>query len=126
MAGEQTPTVEQGSAGRMVSEWFWRFLAAVMMVAVGWVAWIVYQLSPPPLVTQAAYEAAARARAGQTASGAIGTRPGAEAARPGTETAQPDRAVAQMAEPDKPPVNVERLRLSDTIRTLPPQEPDGK
>lgn len=126
MAGEQTPTVAQGSAGRMVSEWFWRFLASVMMVAVGWVAWIVYQLNPPPLATQAAYEAAARARASQTASGAIGTRPGAEAARPGTETAQPEKAAAQVAEPDGPPVNVERLRLSDTIRTLLPQEPDGK
>jgi hypothetical protein len=110
----------------MVSEWFWRFLAAVMMVAVGWVAWIVYQLNPPPLATQAAYEAAARARAGRTASGAIGTRPGTEAARPATETAQPEKAAAQVAEPDGPPVNVERLRLSDTIRALPPQEPDGK
>ena len=26
-----------------VSEWFWRFLATVMLIAVGWAMWIFYQ-----------------------------------------------------------------------------------
>lgn len=126
MAGEQTPTAEQGGAGRMVGEWFWRFLAAVMILAVAWVAWIVYQLNPPPLATPAAYEAAARARANQTASGAIGTQPAAEAVKPEAATAPPRQTAAQGTESDEPPVNVEKLKLSDTISTPPPQEPNGK
>lgn len=126
VAAEETGAREQ-AAGRMVGEWFWRFLAAVMIVAVGWVAWIAYQLNPPPLATQAAWEAAAKARAGRTASGVIATRPGAEETRTGAETPQPP-ASPQAAKPasGEPPVNVERLRLSDTISTPLVQEPDRK
>lgn len=76
-----------------VSEWFWRFLAAVMMLAVGWSMWIFYQLNVPPLVTSAAFQAAAKAKAAQSARGRIAPAP-------------------KLAEP---PVNVDKLRLSDTI-----------
>jgi hypothetical protein len=47
----------------ILSEWMWRFLAAVMAFAVGWSLWIFYQLNPPPLITDAAFEAAAMAKA---------------------------------------------------------------
>lgn len=127
MADGQTPAAAQGGAGRMVGEWFWRFLAAAMMVAVGWVAWIVYQLNPPPLATQAAYEAAARARANQTASGLIGMWPGAEPVRPEGAMAQPGAGVAQQAaQSSNPPVNVEKLRLLDTIGAPPLEQQDTK
>jgi len=45
-----------------LSEWMWRFLAAAMLFTVGWTIWILYQINPPSLVTDAAFEAAAKAR----------------------------------------------------------------
>ena len=46
----------------VIGEWFWRFLAAVMLFAVGWTIWIFTQLNPPQLITPAAFEAAAKAK----------------------------------------------------------------
>lgn len=60
-----------GTMGK-IGEWFWRFLAAVMLFAVGWSIWIFYQLNPPPLATNAAFEAAAKARANSLASPVAG------------------------------------------------------
>jgi hypothetical protein len=56
-----------------IGEWMWRFLAAVMLFAVGWTLWIYHQLNLPPLVMNAAFEAAAKARvnAGQSSQGVI-------------------------------------------------------
>ncbi|MBI1943789.1 MAG: hypothetical protein HYS35_09000 [Betaproteobacteria bacterium] len=87
-----------------MSEWFWRFLAAVMLFAVGWAMWIFYQLNAPPLVTSAAFEAAAKAKAAQSARGRIAPAP----------------------RPAEPPVNVEKLRLSDTITAPEPESADRK
>lgn len=43
-------------------EWFWRILATLMLAAVGWVAWVAYQLqSPPALVTAEGLKAASGA-----------------------------------------------------------------
>jgi hypothetical protein len=49
-----------------LSELFWRFLAVAMVFTVGWMLWIFYQLSPPPMILNAAFEAAAKAKAKQT------------------------------------------------------------
>lgn len=48
------------SKGKL-GEWMWRFLAAAMLFAVSWTLWIIYQLSPPALITAAAFDAAAQA-----------------------------------------------------------------
>lgn len=45
-----------------IGEWLWRFLTIVMMFSVGWTIWIIYQLNPPSLVMNAAFEAAAKAK----------------------------------------------------------------
>ena len=96
-----------------IGEWFWRFLAIVMVFAVGWSLWIFYQISPSPLATRAAYEAAAKARATGAAQGAIAPAPPATAASPASNSAEP-------------PVNIEKLKMSDTI-AAPANEPaDGK
>ena len=42
-------------------EWFWRLFALLLIVAVGWVLWVSYQLQPRPLVTDQAFKAAERA-----------------------------------------------------------------
>jgi MSHA biogenesis protein MshN len=40
-------------------DWFWRVVAALLLVAVGWVGWVAYQLQPRPLVIESAIRAAA-------------------------------------------------------------------
>jgi hypothetical protein len=88
-----------------ISEWLWRFMAGVMVFAVGWTLWILYQLNPPPLVTNAAYEAAANANAKQNAQGVIAPAP-APAAAPVQEAPKGEKP---------PPINADRLKLSDSI-----------
>ncbi len=46
-----------------LSEWMWRFLALALLFAVGWLMWVVYQLNPPPLILNAAFEALTSAKA---------------------------------------------------------------
>lgn len=112
-------TVTQVAVPRkVVGEWMWRFLAGVLLFSVGWVLWIAYQLNPPMLVTKAAFEAAAQARANQNAAGVIAPRPGAEAPKAQAD-APPAATDAPKPEPEpvakEPPVNVEKLKLSDSI-----------
>jgi len=82
-------------------EWFWRILAALMTVSVGWVAWVAWQLQPrEPVATEQAFKAAQNAaRKPQPAPVVISPKPAAqepavqavlEAAKP---AAAPTRAV---------------------------------
>jgi hypothetical protein len=83
-----------------IGEWLWRFMAAVMLFAVGWSIWILYQIHPPALITNAAFEAAAKANAKQSAQGII------------------SRAVAPEAPQQAqkgPPINADRLRFSESL-----------
>ena len=41
----------------LASDFFWRVMAMAMLFAVGWVAWVVWQLMPRPVVTELAYQA---------------------------------------------------------------------
>jgi len=84
-----------------LSEWMWRFLAAAMLFTVGWTIWILYQINPPSLITDAAFEAAAKARL----NGTPGDRQNVHGIimPPAPE------------EPKEPPVNPEKLKFSDTI-----------
>jgi hypothetical protein len=132
MSGQDQTATQAVAEPKVVGEWFWRFLAVAMLFAVGWVVWISYQLNPPPLVTSAAYVAAAKARAGPSAAGAIAPKPEAQAGTAQAEAAKQEApkpagqtAEASAAQPEaapkpeeaarQPPVNVERLKLSDTI-----------
>ena len=91
-----------GTMGKVViSEWLWRFMAAVMLFAVGWTLWIFYQLNAPPLITDAAYEAAAKANAKQNAKGVI-----VPAAAP---------AAAAVEIPKAPPINADKLKFSEGL-----------
>lgn len=88
-----------------LSEWLWRFMASVMVFAVGWTMWILYQLNPSPLVTTAAFEAAAKANAKQNAQGVIA---------PAVAPAAPEA-------PREPPINAEKLKLSEDL-SIPAQK----
>ena len=111
-----------------LGEWFWRFLAVVMMFSVGWTVWIIYQLNPPPLVMSAAFEAAAKAKAKlkgargekQSVQGVIAPSAGAETV---SQAPEPPAAAPPAPEaPKEPPINPEKLKFSDSI-TLPDTNP---
>jgi hypothetical protein len=97
-----------------VGEWFWRFLAAVMLFAVCWMLWIFHHLNPTPLVLPAAFDAAARAGAKQNAQGVI---------TPAVAKA-PDVREEKNEEKKEPPVDMEKLKLSDSLSEAARQ--DGK
>jgi hypothetical protein len=134
---ESTP-----AAAKAVGEWFWRFLAVVMLAVLGWVVWIAYQINPPPLVTASAFEAAAKARAARNVQGVIAPAvPAAAAAAaksqppeaqlfkpesPAQAAASEPRGASGAAEARPPPVNVEKLKLSDSIGTPIPERANKK
>ena len=100
-----------------LGEWMWRFLAIVMMFSVGWTVWIIYQLNPPPLIMNAAFEAAAKAKGKgasaaekQSAQGVIASA-GAEGAPPA-----PGATASAPAEgPKEPPINPDKLKFTETL-----------
>jgi len=112
-----------------LGEWFWRFLAVVMMFSVGWTVWIIYQLNPPPLVMDAAFAAAAKAKVKavpsekQSVQGVIVPSAAADLAAKAPEAQAPAPQAA--AAPKEPPVNPEKLKLSDTL-ALPDPAPNAK
>jgi hypothetical protein len=103
-----------------ISEWLWRFLAAVMLFAVGWTLWIFYQLNAPAIVTNAAFEAAAqaKAKAGQSAQGVIVPAGGAVPVPPAAPTEPAAPPV-----PKEAPINADKLKFSDSLSS---PEPAGK
>lgn len=132
MAVAQQTVAPAAAAPKQIGEWFWRFLAAVMLATIAWILWVMYQINPQPLITNAAFEAAASARASQAAKGVIAPAPAdgsapVAAAAPGqadpAKAAEPAPAEAKAPppEPKAPPVNVERLKLSDSIETPIPE-----
>jgi hypothetical protein len=123
-------SVPQAPARAAVGEWFWRFLAVVMLFVVAWVVWIAIQISPPDMVLPAAYEAAAQGRA-RNSGGVIG---GVTASAPAPVDAQiataaapaaaaPAAAAPADAAPAEPPVNLEKLRRAESIETPIPERP---
>jgi ketosteroid isomerase-like protein len=95
-----------------IGEWIWRFIAVAMLVMVGWMGWVIYLLNSPPLVTAAAFEASAKAKAQgsphQQTTGTItpaapapaGAASGpAEAPKPAAAVAEAPKPVAEAPKP---------------------------
>jgi len=116
----------------LASDFFWRTMAMTMLFAVGWVAWLVWQLTPPhPIVTELAYQSA-RGRAPAPAD-VISPRSDPAPAREApalqpaptpslsSPAADPPPRVAQtrLARADK--VNVDMLRLATELTAPIPQ-----
>jgi hypothetical protein len=114
----------------IIGEWLWRFLAVVMMFSVGWTVWIIYQLNPPPLIMNAAFEAAAKAKGKpaekQSAQGVIAPPADSVATAPAAPPAATPPAASPTPEtPKEPPINPEKLKFSETI-ALPDPVPNAK
>jgi MSHA biogenesis protein MshN len=105
----QSRQVEQNvravKPGRAISKLFVRVMAAIMIVAVVWVAWVIRQVMPRPMVTDLAYQQAAnRARASQQPPAQESARispPGAPAAptSPAAPPAPPAVAAPAVTQP---------------------------
>ena len=126
MAEDTLQTAASTASGHRIGEWFWRFLSVVMLFAVCWAVWIFYQLNPTPLITRAAFEAAAKARATRDAHGLItpaaqAPQAAAPAEAPRPDATKPDATKPAATEPaaapaaKEPPVNVEKLKLTESI-----------
>lgn len=113
MAAQSEPQGQAAAAPqpRVRGDWefLWRFIAVALLFALGWVVWIALQIHPPPIALPAAYEAAAKARANRNAEAQIRSA---------------DTAPAARSAPREPPVNVEKLKFSESIETTIPEHPE--
>lgn len=99
-------------------EWFWRLVAALLLVSVAWVLWVTYQVRPrPALATQLAFAAAEEAKRRP-----LESLP--EVAKlPALPEPQPQQ-VAAVANP--PPAPLEFMKLAQLIETPIPERPAPK
>lgn len=84
-----TTGVRPVSAGTVGSEGFWRLLAGIMVVALIWVGWLIWQLTPHPVVTDLALQAVGKSRAVPP----VASSSPAPQAIPAETTPQPAQAV---------------------------------
>jgi hypothetical protein len=107
----------RGKMGKArISEWMWRFLALVMLFAVGWSLWIFHQLNPVPLITDAAFQAAATAKVNsrQSVEGVIAPAGGQEPV-PTLPALSAEPPAPADATPKPPPINADKLKFSESI-----------
>jgi len=110
----------------LASDFFWRTMAMMMLFAVSWVAWLVWQLMPRPIVTELAYQSS-RGKISAPAEPApsrseSAPAPQAAAPRPAPSSSAPDSAGAQAPLPQRSDrVNVDMLRLATELTTPIPQ-----
>ena len=93
-------------------EWFWRSVAALLLVSVAWVVWVTYELRPhPALATPLAFAAAEEAKRRPVESAPDVVKPAAEP--------EPQRQAAAVP----PPAPLEFLKLAQLIETPIPEQP---
>jgi len=115
------PEVRAVRAARSSSEWFWRTVAGLMLVAAAWTLWVVYQLQPRSIATELAERAAENSR--RRAISAPAPKKAAPLAALASAPAPAEAAAAKPA-PEKLVAPIEMLRLALTIDTpLAPRPP---
>jgi MSHA biogenesis protein MshN len=116
----------------LASDFFWRAMAMTMLFAVGWVAWLVWQLSPRPVFTDLVYQSPrGKVSAPADAPVRFDSAPEPQAAPPqpagptltaASSSAPADPAAAQAPLPQRSEkVNVDMLRLATELTTPIPQ-----
>ena len=93
--GPPPSTVRTVGARREGHEWFWRTVAFLVLLALGWVAWVVYQIQPRPLATELAQEAAVKRAAPAVAQAPAVVQPPAPAVVPQAVVLPPVSPAAQ-------------------------------
>ena len=51
----------RGATPMVGSEWFWRLVAVLILITIGWIAWVAWQVTPRASVTELALQSANRA-----------------------------------------------------------------
>jgi len=99
------------------AEWFWRVVAALMLVAAAWTAWVIYQLQPRSVATELAHRAAEDTR--RRAVMAAQSRPAPQPAATSVAASAPSQheVVVPQPAPEKLAAPMETLRLALTIDT---------
>ena len=115
----------------LASDFFWRAMAMMMLFAVGWVAWLVWQLMPRPIATELAYQSLRGkiSAPADPASSRSDSAPAPQAAAsqpaptpPAASISASGSAGAQTPPPQRPDrVNVDMLRLATELTTPIPQ-----
>jgi len=127
---------------RDFGEAFWRIMAGLMVVVVVWIGWLLWQITPKPVVTELAYQArgpirseapavVARVEAPAPQSAAAPTAPPTPVAAPADKpaAAEPSRSEAVAPPPViaaklQDPVKIDMLRLATEITTpIPARRP---
>jgi len=113
------PDVRTVASSRSGHEWFWRSVAALMLVAAGWTLWVVYQLQPRSVATELAYRAAenTRKRSPVAPAPAPAAEPVAVATPVAVAAAAAPAPEAPKPVPEKLAAPIETLRLAMTIDT---------
>ena len=118
VAPQQVRAVWAPGAGH---EWFWRTIAMLSLIAIGWVGWVAYQIQPRPLATDLALNASEEARRKAAATPANRPAPPVQpvpepvkqASAPALETAAKAAATPRAAAlPNPPPPELFKLALS--------------
>ncbi len=105
-ATAETTTVRASTSKPGGHEWFWRVVAVLLTIALGWMGWVAVQILPPkPLATELAFQAAAEAQ----------SRAAAKPAAPAPAAPAPP-PVAQDVKPAAQPA-AEPLRLALQLET---------
>lgn len=114
--GEKLPpsSVRSVPAPRAGHEWFWRTLAFLVLVALGWVAWVFHQIQPRPIATELAEQAADQAakRAALKAAPAVVTPPAPVVTSPAPVATPP----APVGVPPAPPVAAKSAPQQEPLR----------
>ena len=121
------PEVRAVRTARSAGEWFWRTVAALMLVAAAWTLWVVYQLQPRSIATEIAQRAAEESRRRAVAAPvpqAPEPVPTLTAAAAAVPPPMPAETIAEKPAPEKLAAPIEMLRLALTIDTpLAPRPP---
>jgi MSHA biogenesis protein MshN len=115
-------------ARTLASDFFWRTMAMLMLFAVGWVAWLVWQLTPHPIVTDLVYQSSRGKASAPAASSRPDSAPAPQSAAPQPAPALPAASASAASAAAQPPlpqrsekINVDMLRLATELTTPIPQ-----
>jgi MSHA biogenesis protein MshN len=117
--------VKPAHAARGAHEWFWRVVAALVLISLGWVGWVAYQLQPRHIATPLAMQLAQQPQ--PVAAGVQSkrpTEPSAEVPKPPLEAVAPELKAAPVAVPAK---LSETFKLARSIETpIPAAKPQAE
>lgn len=102
-------------------EWFWRIVASLMLLIIGWMGWVLYQITPRSVVTPLAYTRikpiGGQASGTQVPTAAVAPAPAAAPARETAVADEPAKEPAQLLEPKAEQKTSTGLRLATEIST---------